>query len=211
MYVPSHFQIKDKETAFSIMKENSFATVISTIDGVPEATQLPLFLDSKNELDAKNEYLYGHFARPNPQWRNIENRKVLVVFQGPHCYISPSWYETKTAVPTWNYVTVQVYGEATLINDDKEIQAYMNKLVLQYEEVDSTYNFEEVDANYIAGLNKGIQAFKIKITKIAGVEKLSQNHSKERQELVIKNLQLSNNENEHKVAALMKENIKKKE
>jgi transcriptional regulator len=204
MYVPSHFQMKDKEAAFKVMKENSFATVISTIDGVPEATQLPLL------LDANNEYLYGHFARPNPQWRNIENQKVLVVFQGPHCYISPSWYETKTAVPTWNYVTVQVYGEATLVNDDLEIQAYMNKLVLQYEEVDSTYKLEEVDANYIAGLNKGIQAFKIKITKIAGVEKLSQNHSKERQELVIKNLQLSKNENEQKVAALMKENLKSK-
>jgi transcriptional regulator len=86
----------------------------------------------------------------------------------------------------------------------------MNKLVFRYEEVDSTYKLEEVDANYIAGLNKGIQAFKIKITKITGVEKLSQNHSKERQELVIKNLQLSKNENEHKVAALMKENLKSK-
>ncbi|OZM58071.1 transcriptional regulator [Lottiidibacillus patelloidae] len=203
MYIPPHFQIKDNDIANRIMKENSFATVISTKDGLPEATQLPLL------LDAENEYLYGHFARPNLQWKNIENGLVLVVFQGPHCYISPSWYETKTAVPTWNYVSVQVTGKAYLINDEQELTSYMRQLVQQYEDIDSTYKLEEVDANYLKGLNKGIQAFKIKINKIEGITKLSQNHSSERQALVIQNLEQKEAENERKIAALMKDNLHK--
>ena len=81
-------------------------------------------------LNKENSYLYGHFARPNPQWKDIENQKVLAVFQGPHCYISPSWYETNRAVPTWNYVTVHVYGEVELLEDEQELMDSLHDLVI---------------------------------------------------------------------------------
>ncbi|MEV5026602.1 FMN-binding negative transcriptional regulator [Paenibacillus sp. LPE1-1-1.1] len=202
MYIPSHFHIDEIKVAYDIIKEHSFATLFSQQDGVPFATHLPLILDKENK------YLYGHFARPNPQWKDISNQNVLAIFHGPHCYISPSWYETNKAVPTWNYVTVHVYGEVTLIDDEKELMDSLHEMVLKYEAPDSSYKIQEVDADYIAGLNKGIQGFKIKINKIEGKAKLSQNHSVQRQELVINQLERIQNGDEQKIASLMRANLK---
>lgn len=84
MYIPTQFKITDEAMIYDIMKEHSFAILFSGHDGMPFATHLPLILNKENA------YLYGHFARPNPQWIDIENQTVLAVFHGPHCYISPS-------------------------------------------------------------------------------------------------------------------------
>lgn len=201
MYIPSHFHIDEKKVAYDIIKEHSFATLISQQNEAPFATHLPLILDKENK------YLYGHFARPNPQWKDISNQTVLAIFHGPHCYISPSWYETNKAVPTWNYVTVHVYGEVELMDDEKELMDCLHELVLKYEAADSPYKLQDVDADFIAGMSKGIQGFKIKINKIEGTAKLSQNHSVQRQELVINQLERIQNEDEQKIASLMKENL----
>ncbi|MDQ0891681.1 transcriptional regulator [Paenibacillus sp. V4I9] len=164
------------------------------IIGGPFATHLPL------SLDKNREYLIGHFARPNPQWKDIEKQEVLAIFQGPHCYISPSWYETPTTVLTWNYVAVHVYGQVELVDDVQKVMNSLTDLVLKYEEPGSSYQLDQVDANYIAGLSKGIQGFRIKITRIEGKAKLSQNHPAERQELVIKRLETMTGEDERKIA-----------
>ncbi|MCZ8513206.1 FMN-binding negative transcriptional regulator [Paenibacillus filicis] len=203
MYIPPHFQIEDVEIAYNIIKEYSFATLFSQHNGIPFATHLPLILDKENK------YLYGHFARPNPQWKDINNQIVLAVFHGPHCYISPSWYETNTAVPTWNYVTVHVYGEVELIKDEQELMDSLHEMVLKYEAPNSSYRLQDVDADFLAGMNKGIQGFKIKINKIEGKAKLSQNHSEHRQELIIAQLEQISNADEKKISALMKSNLKK--
>lgn len=129
---------------------------------------------------------------------------VLAVFHGPHCYISPSWYETNKSVPTWNYVTVHVYGEVELIDDEQELMDSLNEMVLKYESPDSSYRLQDVDADFIAGINKGVQGFKIKINKIEGKAKLSQNHPVHRQELIINQLEKNSNEDEQKIASLMK-------
>ncbi|PZD96680.1 FMN-binding negative transcriptional regulator [Paenibacillus sambharensis] len=202
MYIPSHFTITELSSIHKVMRENSFATLFSQHDGAPYATHLPLL------LDAQQTYLYGHFARPNPQWRDIRNQTVLAVFHGPHCYISPSWYETNQAVPTWNYVTIHVYGEVELIDDEQELMAALNDMVLKYEASDSSYKLQDVNPELLSGLNKGIQAFKMKITNIEGKAKLSQNHSIQRRELVIHELEKSNNEDERKIASLMKHSLK---
>lgn len=202
MYIPSNFKIEDDKATYDIIEQNGFATLVSQHHGQPFATHLPL------SLDLNNEYLYGHFARPNPQWQDIKNLEVLAIFHGPHCYISPSWYETSTAVPTWNYVAVHVYGQVELVDDTREVMNSLQSLILKYEEPNSAYKLEAVDANYIAGLSKGIQGFRIKITHIEGKAKLSQNHPAERQELVIHQLEKMTSENERKVASLMKESLR---
>ncbi|RIX52197.1 FMN-binding negative transcriptional regulator [Paenibacillus nanensis] len=202
MYIPKHFQIEDEKIAYEIIKEHSFATLFSQHNGMPFATHLPLILDKENQ------YLYGHFARPNPQWKDISNQVVLVVFHGPHCYISPSWYETDRAVPTWNYVTVHVYGETELINDEEELMDSLHEMVFKYEATDSPYRLQDVDPDFIAGLNKGVQGFRIKISKIEGKAKLSQNQSVDRQERFINQLERISSEAEQKIATLMKENLK---
>lgn len=203
MYIPEYFKITDETTAYEIMKEHSFATLFSQHNGMPFATHLPLILNKENT------YLYGHFARPNPQWKDIKNQTVLVIFQGPHCYISPSWYETNRAVPTWNYVTVHVYGEVELLEDEKELMGSLHQMVMKYENPDSPYRLHDVDAEFLAGMNKGVQGFKIKINKIEGKAKLSQNHSLQRQELVINQLEQTANTDEQQISALMKANLKK--
>ena len=203
MYVPKHFIITDKTMTYDIMREHSFATLFSQHNGMPFATHLPLILNKENT------YLYGHFARPNPQWKDIKNQIVLAIFHGPHCYISPSWYETNKAVPTWNYVTVHVYGEVELIEDENVLMDSLHEMVLKYETTDSSYKLQDVDAGFLAGMNKGVQGFKIKIDKIEGKAKLSQNHSLQRQELVINQLEQISNTDERQISLLMKANLKK--
>ncbi len=201
MYIPKYFKITDETVAYDIIKEHSFATLFSQNNGMPFATHLPLILNKEKS------YLYGHFARPNPQWKDIKDQTVLAVFHGPHCYISPSWYETNKAVPTWNYVTVHVYGEVELLEDEEELIASLHDMVVKYEAPDSSYSLRDVDPEYLAGMNKGVQGFKIKINKIEGKSKLSQNHSLERQELVINQLEQKSTTDEQQVASLMKANL----
>jgi len=204
MYVPAHFAMEEESAAYRVIKENSFATLFSLHEGRPFATHMPLLLDEEKRC------LYGHFARANPQWKDIENQTVLATFHGPHCYISPSWYETNQAVPTWNYVAVHVYGKVELLADGDELSGSLRDLVLKYEAPDSSYRLEDVDADYLAGMNKGIQGFKIIIEKIEGKAKLSQNHPLHRQERVIRQLeQISSASDEQKIASLMRANLKK--
>jgi len=203
MYIPSHFQIEKEEVLYDIIEKNSFATLVSGHNGVPFATHLPLIMDKDKKC------LYGHFARPNPQWQDIKDQNVLAIFQGPHCYISPSWYETKTAVPTWNYVSVHVYGLVKFIGAE-ELMNSLHDMVLIYEQPNSSYQLDQVDANFIEGMTKGIVGFKINIDKMEGKAKLSQNHSTQRQELVIQRLEQSLNEDDRKIASFMKENLRKK-
>lgn len=201
MYIPSHFKMIDESIAYEMMKEHSFATLISQHNGMPLATHLPLILKKDNT------YLYGHFARTNPQWNDIKNQTVLVIFHGPHCYISPSWYETNKSVPTWNYVTVHVYGEVELIEDEHELMDSLHDMVLKYEAPDSSYKLQDVDEEFLTSMTKGIQGFKIKVNKVEGKAKLSQNHSLQRQKLVINQLEQIQNAGEQQISLLMKENL----
>jgi len=201
MYIPNHFKIEDEEKIFEFIEKYSFATLYSTHKGEPYATHLPLIFN-KDENS-----LYGHFARQNGQWKDIGDQLVLAVFQGPHSYISPSWYETNKAVPTWNYVSIHLYGKLDIIEDDKVIFDSLNDMVTKYEKADSPYNLKNVDTKYIEGMSKGIVAFKITITKMEAKAKLSQNHPVERQELIIEQLERSFDQNDLQVAGLMKENL----
>lgn len=202
MYIPAPFQLSEVE-ACDVIKEYGFATLFSMHDGMPYATHLPLMMSND-----KN-YLYGHFALPNPQWKDIESQFVLAVFQGPHCYVSPKWYETNQAVPTWNYVSAHVYGKVELL-DEEDTRNSMSALVLKYESPDSSYKLGDVDSKLLAGMNKGVKGFKIKINKIEGKAKLSQNHSILRQELVANQLSLIPHTHEQIISSLMKKNLNEK-
>lgn len=201
MYIPKYFQMTDQVQIREVIEEYSFATLISQYMGSPYATHLPLY------VDAEMKNIYGHFARANPQWKDIEQQTVLVIFQGPHCYISPTWYETKHAVPTWNYVTVHVTGKLEIITDEQLIEENLIKLVDKYEGLSSNYAMKEVDDDYLAGLNKGIQSFKVNIQTIEAKAKLSQNHPQERQKSVIQKLEERDERFDRDIATLMKRNL----
>ncbi|MDQ0062912.1 putative FMN-binding regulatory protein PaiB [Paenibacillus harenae] len=107
-------------------------------------------------------------------------------------------------------MTVHVYGGVELIDDENESADHLHELVLKYEAPDSSYRLQDVDADFIAGMSKGIQGFKIRINKIEGKAKLSQNHSVRRQELVINQLERFSSGDEQKIASLMKANLKRR-
>ncbi|NHN33776.1 FMN-binding negative transcriptional regulator [Paenibacillus agricola] len=203
MYVPKSFEINEKEQIYDLIEKNSFAILFSQKDDQPFATHLPLLLDRDEGC------LYGHMAKANTHWENIES-KVLVVFSGAHSYISPYWYETPQSVPTWNYVAVHVYGKLELIEDDNKLIKILDDSVTYYESgKPNPWNMSKADFNLIDSLSKGIVGFKIEITNIEGKLKLSQNHSKERQERVINALEMQDDDNSKQISKLMRENLEK--
>ncbi|MED1607526.1 FMN-binding negative transcriptional regulator [Cytobacillus kochii] len=201
MYIPKYFKIEDEEVIYDFIEKNGFATFFSQHNGEPFATHLPLMLNESRDT------LYGHFARANEQWKDIDDQQILAVFQGPHCYISPTWYETTKAVPTWNYVSIHISGKVEIVEDYKEIYSSLNDLVNKYESPDSFYNLNNVESSFIKGMSKGIVAFKLKITRIEAKAKLSQNHPIERQKLIIKHLENTSQHDNIRVATLMKKNL----
>ncbi|WEK56335.1 MAG: FMN-binding negative transcriptional regulator [Candidatus Cohnella colombiensis] len=202
MYIPKHFLVEDRAQIFDFINNNGFGILFSTHNNCPYASHLPFFLD-KDE-----EYLYSHFARPNEQWKDIQGQNAMVVFTGPHSYISSSWYETNQSVPTWNYVAVHVYGRIEIINEQNEIINSLERLVQKYEEPNSPYKLDKSNVMFIEGLSRGIVTFKMKIDKLEGKWKLSQNHSEDRQRRVIERLEKSENQDAREISKLMRNNKK---
>jgi transcriptional regulator len=203
MYIPSSFEVTDKEALFDFIEHNSFAVLFSQKDNLPFATHLPFIVDRENQI------LYSHMARVNPHWQDIDTN-VLIVFSGPHTYISPAWYEMNQAVPTWNYTAVHLYGTFRIIEEDKELTRILHDSVAFYESAfPEPWELNKVDPHFIENLSKGIVGFKIDITKMEGKWKLSQNHSKERQEKVINALETFDDDNSKQIAGLMKSNLLK--
>ena len=171
MYIPTHFREDRPEILHEIIRRYSFATLVSQNEGSIIATQLPFL------FDADRQVLRSHMARPNPQWKELEEREVMVIFQGPHAYISPNWYETKLAVPTWNYVTVHAYGTATLV-DESALRAIVTETVRQYESGrERPWQMSSLTEEYVAKLLKGIVGFEIALNRLEGKLKLGQNRS----------------------------------
>ena len=133
MYVPRHFREDDLPVLHTLMKEYSFATLVSTNDeGLPLATPLPFVFDPE---PAPYGTLRAHMALGNPQWHTLgrEERPVLVIFQGPHSYITPSWYENELSVPTWNYATVHVWGRPRVVDDNAWLRRQIEDLTASRE------------------------------------------------------------------------------
>lgn len=198
IYIPTYFKIENLEELHEVIAAHGFGTITSINQGSLTSTNLPLLLnDDRTQL-------IGHFAKANRQWADLERQEVLVVFQGPHSYISPSWYETSETVPTWNYVTVHVKGKVQLLEDgDPRLWQSMVELTEKYEDPSSTYSLHDVDPTYIASLSKGVIGFTVSIDRIEGKAKLSQNHSKERVERVVAALSKIDRSDEQAIAKWM--------
>jgi transcriptional regulator len=185
------------------IQQNSFGILFAPAQGKPVATHLPLLIDPSFGEKGR---LLTHFARANSHWRELDGADVLVVFSGPHAYISPSWYVEKPAVPTWNYVAVHVYGKCRLIEDDQELGALLAETVRFYEP-DSPL-LAELHEEFYHKLAKGVVGVEIEITSIEGKAKLSQNRSAASVQGVIDGLRRSEDSQAHAVARLMEANQK---
>lgn len=174
MYIPKHFNVTDKEEILAFIKANAFGQLISLVEGKLFSSHLPFHLENDDQS------LICHVAKNNIQWKNIEEQEVLVTFQGPHDYVSPSWYSSP-GVPTWNYQSVHVYGKPKIISDKEKLSHILNELTKTYES-----SFEKPwNPEYKESMLNAIIGIEIKITDIQCKYKLSQNRSEEDRTQVI--------------------------
>jgi transcriptional regulator len=128
IYVPEVFAEKDRETLLQLIRNSSFATLISSVGSDPIVAHVPVLLDETGSI------LHAHVARANPVWRDfMPDRELLFLFHGPHHYISPNWYNSHPSVPTWNYAVIHVSGIPDIIEDQKTIESMLRRLVPENE------------------------------------------------------------------------------
>ncbi len=186
MYLPKSFRQDNRAELHDLMEQNSFATVISTTNGGIEASHLPLLLDR-----ARGPYgtLVGHMARANPQWRSFQaGQEALVIFQGPHAYVSPAWYEVAPSVPTWNYIVAHAYGVPVLIEDPVRLKGILERLVDTHEAQFPRPWRMDLPADYENNMLQAIVGFELEISRLEGKYKLSQNRSENDQQHVAASL-----------------------
>ncbi len=205
MYNPSAFKKEDTPKLFDFIEKNSFGILVSQKEGRLEASHLPVLAQADYGAHGS---LLSHMAKANSQWNALAGQEVLMIFQGPHAYVSPSWYGTPESVPTWNYVSVHVYGRFIPITDKRETTEILGKMVRFYEgPLSQPWDMQRLPEAYFQKLLEMIVGFRIEIRCLEGKWKLSQNHSVERREKVARMLEQGGHPS-REVAKFMKEEMK---
>ena len=204
MYIPKHFEEKDTAVMLEFMKEFNFAAVVNTAKKRYWATHLPFIVSQRDE----KILLRAHMAKANPQWVSFNSdEEVLVIFQEPHAYISPSLYENKVSVPTWNYIAVHAYGVPKLLSSREERIALLEESFSVFE---SSFKkqWDTLPADYRDELLEGIVAFEIEVTGIEGKYKLSQNRTSTDKQNIMKKLSESGDKVKEDISRFMKKGAK---
>ncbi len=183
MYIPDIYRNDDPEEISRFIRANGFATLVTTADGNPWATHLPLMLRET----AGGQFLHGHLSIENPQARELQGAKILAIFLGPDAYISSSWYDHEN-VPTWNYIAVHAYGTARVLDHDQTI-AHLSELTRHYEQgLENPVSVEDLSEKTMRQA-RAIVAFEIRIDELHAKQKLSQNRDQANHEAVIRALE----------------------
>ncbi len=185
MYAPLYNLEKDWKEISKVIRENSFGILVTTKNGLPLATHIPIELET---TDNGTTVLRGHVARANEQWQTFETmEQAMAIFTAPHHYVSSSWYH-KMSVPTWNYIAVHMYGKMKFVNDES-LKNSLRKLMDTYEVISK--NPQQLDAlpqDDVDKLMKGVVGFEMSIDKVEARFKLSQNKDDEDYQRVIHEL-----------------------
>lgn len=179
MYVPGHFKENDIDKLRQYIRDYGFGLlIVADKDGI-DANHVPIHLTSEHGDSIGR--LQCHLARANPVWRRLrDGARVLVVFQGPDAYISPSWYETKAetgrVVPTWNYLAVHAEGKARVIEDPVWLANHLRRLTDQYESGrPSPWSVDDAPTDFTDRLVKAIVGVEVEVESLTGKLKASQN------------------------------------
>jgi transcriptional regulator len=201
MYIPRKYEEKDKEKIFQFIRAHSFGILITVKDGLPVGTHIPLLL-GKNA--AGEDTLTSHISRGNEQKYSLQDgAKVLAIFAGPHAYVSPRWY-TEMNVPTWDYISVHVYGTVRIM-EGEELKTALSQLIDNYEQgLPQPVTLKEIPERTFHENIRGIVGFEIRIEDIQAAYKLSQNRNEESYHNVVARLD-EGDESSRKVASEMKE------
>ena len=204
MYVPKHYAVTDRSKMLDFIHKNGFGILFSHTGAEPMASHLPFILD---ENGGQEGLILGHMARANPQWRFADGQEVLVVFHGPHSYVSPTWYQHEDTVPTWNYVAVHVSGVFKAVEDRAGIEDIVGRITDYYEASQPQPWQADFSTEYAAQMVKRIVAFEIEITSLQGKWKLNQNHPVSRRRLVAEQLAAHDGDNDRQIAELIQEDL----
>ncbi|MFN3761472.1 MAG: FMN-binding negative transcriptional regulator [Algoriphagus aquaeductus] len=201
MYIHPLNAWESEPEVIEFIRKNAFGSLISMADGRPWATHLPLVLDQNPNGQA---VLHGHLAKANAQWKQLpENEDVLVLFQGPHAYISSSWYNHEN-VPTWNYLAVHIYGKIRMI-EGEELMHHLKTLVNIYEQGrPNRVQVETMSEAYVESQIRALVGIEISITEVQASAKLSQNRDEVNYQNIITKLEESELPMDQQVAAEMR-------
>jgi transcriptional regulator len=185
MYSPKFNLVHDRGLLLEAMREYSFATLFGPLSGAPAdegstAAHLPLGIKDEGE----HGLIEGHFAKANPHWRALDGRETLVVFHGPHSYVSPTLYVEELSVPTWNYIAIHARGTLSLVEDDPGKEALLADLIAANEPA-YLDRWHALPGGFRRTMLMGIVGFRIPIDRIEGKFKLSQNRSAEERRNVL--------------------------
>ena len=180
MYLPSAFRQDDLAELHAQLQANPFALLTSAGAAGVQASHLPLLLEPD---EGEFGTLYGHFARANPHWRDLQGgAEALAVFSGPDAYISPGWYPAKAehgkVVPTWNYIAVHARGPVELIDEPERLLQIVSRLSDQHESGrERPWAVSDAPSEYIDSMLRAIVGFALPIRRLEGKWKLGQNRS----------------------------------
>ncbi|GGP06834.1 FMN-binding negative transcriptional regulator [Oceanobacillus neutriphilus] len=204
MYIPKYYRMDDIETKIHFIEENSFGILVSNGEDMLHGTHLPFLVEKNTDGSIK---LIGHMSKGNPQWREIKG-DVLVVFSGPHAYVSPTWYEEEGYVPTWDYQAVHVYGKYIPKNSPEDLKEIMDKTIAYYEKDQLKPWNGNIPNHVYHRLINGVEGFNIEVNDIQGQWKLHQDHSEVRKKRVASALGLKEDQDAIKIAKQIMNNFK---
>ena len=206
MYLPSAFRQDDLAELHAQLQANPFALLTSAGAAGVQASHLPLLLEPD---EGEFGTLYGHFARANPHWRDLQGgAEALAVFSGPDAYISPGWYPAKAehgkVVPTWNYIAVHARGPVELIEEPERLLQIVNRLSDQHERGrERPWAVSDAPREYLDSMLRAIVGFALPIRRLEGKWKLGQNRSAADQAGVRDGLAASPSPGDRELAARM--------
>lgn len=193
MYIPKEFEVEDLDEIVEFIRQNSFGMIISSRNGEFQVAHVPILIEKKEG----KIHLFGHMAIGNEHWRIAQGDSVLVIFNGPHYYISPKWYRAEAAVPTWNYMTAHCEGVFSTLNHIESVSV-LNK-TLEYYEIDSDLQ-GKMEESFYSKMAHGVKGFSITISRIYAKYKLSQNRTHEDRISIVENLRKINTEESNRMA-----------
>lgn len=199
-YVPRHFRLDDPAALEAFVAANAFGTLVSAGPAGLSVSHLPFLPERDGDGRLR---LLGHVARANAHWQELEGAgEVLVIFSGPHAYVSPSWYANHPSVPTWNYAVVHAHGRARLLPPEA-LPGLLDRLSRAYEDPrPSPWRMAGLPADYTAKMLPAIAGFEVAVERLEGKFKLSQNRRREDVDGVAAALE---REGQPELAALMRE------
>lgn len=196
MYTPKFNQVSDRAILLEAMQSYSFAILFGP-SGELRATHLPLIVKDEGEHGT----LLGHFARANDHWSALDGRETLVIFPGPHTYVSPSLYTEPISVPTWNYIAIHACGMLSTIDDEPGKLALVEQLILQHEPA-YLDRWRAMPDGYRRTMLAGITGFRIPIARIEGKFKISQNRAPQ-ERLAVQSAHASGSDDQRQLARWM--------